>query len=303
MRILRILRFLFPCDNAAKSFALNLPKVTAVIHFSPLPFKGGGPLLMWLLSLSASTRTLCVPPSSVPACPPSLVIWPHTWTEVSESPSSSALLLPPPAHPRLSLLVVWVRPWCRRQFFPCQPRRRLRRPPSILKTLEVLSKPLSASVSFSSSIMREWGKPSVIIAHHITMRWWPPAIEILLVWVTLMPKVAVIWEKRWSSLAFWVHIFPKVIQVFLWIFSEALFPVQLIPVKSCNDFVRIKVGFLPWKPPENVNMKDAHVSMNQHSRQFKVTDLAGHNHEYEIQEMHLPVTWWSRPWSWHSVNL
>lgn len=225
MRILRILRFLFPCDRAAKSFALNLPKMIAVIHFSPLPFKRRVPLLMWLLSLSASTRTLCVPPSSVPTCSPSLVIWPHIWTEVFEPPSTSALLLPPPAHPRLSLLVVWVRPRCRRQSFPCQPRRRLRRPPSIFKTLEVLSKPFSASVSISSSIMWEWGKPPVIIAHHITVRWWPPAMEILLVWVTLMAKVAVIWEKRGSSLAFWVRIFPKVIQVFLWIFSEALFPV------------------------------------------------------------------------------
>lgn len=263
----------FPFFPAIVRFSeINLPKVTAVIHFSSLPFKWGIPLLMWILSWSLSIRTLCVPSSSFPTCSPSLVIWPRTGAEVSEPPSTSALLLSPPAHSRLSLLVVWVRPWRRWQPFPRQPQRWVGRPPPVFKTLWLFSKPFSASIPISSSIT-QWGKPPIIIAHRVMVRWRSPVVKLLLVWMTLMHKGPVIWERRGSSLAFSVHIFPEEIQVFFMISSGAVAPV---PVQVCKDFVRIKVGFFPWKPPENVNKNK---EINKSAFTFKFTTKIKANDE------------------------
>lgn len=251
MGILWILRFL---ATVLQSILLeNLPKVSGVIHLSSLPFKGGGPLVMWILSSSVSIGTLCAPPPSFPTCSPSLVIQPRIGTLVSEPPSTPALLLSLPPYPRLSLLVVWVRLWCRRQSFPRYPQRRLGQPRSVFKTLEEFFKPFSASISLNFSTM-QWGKPAVIIkAHHIKMgRWWPSAIKLLLVWVAMMHKLMVIWEGRGSSMAFRVHVFPGVVPVFFRLSSRAVAPVRRIPVQFCKDFVRIKVWFLPWEPSGKV---------------------------------------------------
>lgn len=91
--------------------------------------------------------------------------------------------------------------------------------------------------------------------------------------MTLVQKGAVIRGSRGSSLAFWVQIFREKIQVFFVIFSGMVVSVQMIPVQFCNDFVGIKVGFLPWKPPEMVNKN----KINNHKTQLIFcTNLEGH---------------------------
>lgn len=169
------------CPAIVRFSGINLPKVTVVIHFSSLPFKGRVPFLMWILSLSLSIRTQCVPSSSIPTCSASLVICPWgTGAEVSKPPLTSALFLSPPAHPRFSPLVVWVRPRRRRQSFPRQPQRWVGRPSPVFKTLWVLSNSSAASIPISYSIT-QWGKPPIIIGHRIMTRWKSPVVKVFLV--------------------------------------------------------------------------------------------------------------------------
>lgn len=69
-----------------------------------------------------------------------------------------------------------------------------------------------------------------------------------------MPELTVIWERKGSSLAFWVNVFAEVVPVFFRILSVAVTPVLRISVQFCKDFISIKARFLPWKPPEKINI-------------------------------------------------
>lgn len=235
----------FPSFPAIVWFsAINLPKVPAVIHFPPLAFKGGTLLLAWILSLSLSVRPLCVTSSSSPTCSASLLIQLPTGAEVSEPPST--LLLSPPAHLWLSLLVVCIRPHCRRQTIPWRPQRWFRWARPIFKALKVFSGPSSASMPLSSS-SRHWGKPLVVNKTYCTIvRWRLLLIKILLFGMTVVHKRTVITERRRSSLA------SEEIQAFFMTFSS----VWQISVQGYKAFVRIKVWFLPQKPSKRVNEKN-----------------------------------------------
>lgn len=217
----------------------NLPIATAVIHFSSCPFMWGIPLLMQNSSLLLSIRTMWVPSSMLPSWSFSSLIWLWARAQVSERPITSALLLPPPAHPRLSLLG----PWCRWQSFPGQPQRWIRWPSPVFITLGLFSKPSSASICISSSVM--WrGEPPYIVACGVIMRWRSPVVKLLLVWLTLLYKWLIFCERRGSPLVF----LPKDIIVAFMVFSGVVVPLQV-----CHDFMRVKGWLLPWEPPENVH--------------------------------------------------
>ncbi|TNN32866.1 hypothetical protein EYF80_056971 [Liparis tanakae] len=162
-------------------------------------------------------------------------------TEVPEPPSPPARLLPPPAAPRLPLLVVRVAPRCRRQFFPRHPRRRASVVESLKELSEASSAPVSAPSSSSSSpssIVTQRREPGVFVkARHAVMWRRPPPVELLLVRMALLPKVPVIGEQRGSPLGFGAHVLPKAVPVVFGVFSGAVAPLRRTPV----GFVRIEI--------------------------------------------------------------